>query len=153
MTLKTLELISLLIAAFVGGMFWGPWLALTRTMNTFEPEVFIAIVRRMSRNMAPLMTAAMPMGMVAMIPLLIVSRASQPLVFATTLAGLILFAVALLVTVVIEVPIVKRIETWTPATLPVSWGSQRDRWRAFHIVRVAAAACGVILLMVGAIYS
>jgi uncharacterized membrane protein len=60
--------------------------------------------------------------------------------------------VALLVTVLIEVPIVKQIETWTASTLPGNWEQLRDRWGAFHVVRVIAALAGLVLLVVGAIY-
>jgi hypothetical protein len=153
MVLKTLELISILLAAFVGGMFWGPWLALTRSMDSFEPQALIAIVRRMNRNMSAVMSPMLPIALVAMIPVLIASGLVRPAVFATTLAGFALFLVALLVTMVIEVPIVKQIATWTVETLPDDWRRLRDPWGAFHVVRVAAAGAGVVLLVAGAVFS
>ena len=152
MVLKTLELISILIAAFVGGMFWGPWLGLTRSLNTFAPDVLIAIVQRMNRNMSAVMTPMLPIALVAMIPVLIASGMVQSAVFATTLAGFALFLVALLVTMIIEVPIVKQIVTWTVATLPANWQQLRDRWGTFHIIRVVAGIGGLVLLLAGAIF-
>ena len=153
MVLKTLELISILIAAFVGGMFWGPWLGLTRSMNTFAPDVLIAIVQRMNRNMSAVMTPMLPIALLAMIPVLIASGMVQSAVFATTLAGFALFLVTLLVTMFIEVPIVKQIASWTAETLPDDWRRLRDCWGAFHVVRVAAAGAGVVLLVAGAVFS
>ena len=153
MTLKTLELISIVLAAFVGGMFWGPWLALSRSMNTFAPEVFLAVVHQMNRNMAPLMTAMMPIALASMIPVLIIAYGARPATFYLTLAGLAFFVVALLVTVIIEVPIVKQIATWTLSTLPSDWRRLRDRWGAFHVVRVLAGGGGLLSLVAAAIYA
>jgi hypothetical protein len=46
---------------------------------------------------------------------------------AMTMAGFALFLAALLVTIIIEVPIVKQIEAWTVSTLPENWQQLRDR--------------------------
>ncbi len=51
MALKLCELLSIVLLMIVGGLYWGPWVALTRSMVTFEPEVFLAIVKRMNHNM------------------------------------------------------------------------------------------------------
>ena len=53
MNLKIGELISIVLSVLVGGMYWGPWLALSRSMRTFKPEVFLDIVDRMNRNVDP----------------------------------------------------------------------------------------------------
>jgi uncharacterized membrane protein len=150
--LKTLELISIVLAAFVGGMFWGPWLALSRSMKTFAPDVFLAVVHRMSPNMASVMTAMMPIGLLSMLPVLALSYGGRPATFYLTLGAFALFAGALLVTLIIEVPIVKQIETWTVSTFPENWRRLRDRWGAFHLVRVATAGAGLLLLTAAAIY-
>ena len=56
MILKTFELVSIVLSALVGGMYWGPWLALIRSLNTLKPEVFLDVVDRLNRNMAGLLT-------------------------------------------------------------------------------------------------
>jgi hypothetical protein len=68
------------------------------------------------------------------------------------LGSLGLSAIALLATMLIEVPISQRILTWTPKTLPQDWQKQRDRWSRFHIVRIVAALIGLELLAEGAIF-
>ena len=60
--------------------------------------------------------------------------------------------VALIVTMLIEVPIVKQIVTWTAGTLPGDWQRLRDRWVAFHSIRVTAGIGGVVFLVAGAIF-
>jgi hypothetical protein len=151
-TLKVWELISIVLSALVGGMYWGPWLALSRSLQTFKPEVFLDIVDRMNRNMASVMTILMPVALLSTAPVLFFSYKEQPRTFYLTLLGVALFIVALLVTVLIEVPIVKQIVTWTVATLPANWQQLRDRWGTFHIIRVVAGIGGLVLLLAGAIF-
>lgn len=150
--MKTWELISIVLAALVAGMFHGPWTALSRSMRTFTPEVFLAIVDRMNRNMAPVMTVLMPASLLSIIPVLLLSFHRQPLTFYLYTAALLLFIVALAVTVLIEVPIVEQIVTWTVSTLPADWQQHRDRWMRFHILRVIAGLGSLILLVIGAIF-
>ena len=133
-------------------MFHGPWAALSRSMSTFTPEVFLAIVDRMNRNMAPLMTVLMPAALLSMIPVLLLSYREHPLTFYLNAAAFVLFVAALLVTILVEVPIVEQIVTWTASTLPVNWQKIRDRWTRFHVIRVIAGITTVVLLLVGAIF-
>ena len=150
--MKTWELISILLSALTVGMFHGPWIALSRSMKTFSPEFFLEIVDRMNRNMAPVMTVLMPGTMLSIIPVMLFSYRQQPTVFYLSAGALLLFLIALLVTVVVEVPIVQQIVTWTPSTLPANWQQIRDRWMRFHIVRVVAGMASLIFLLIAAIF-
>lgn len=152
MILKLSELVSILLLAWVSGMYWGPWLALSRSISTFGPEVFLAVVGRLNRNMAPLMTVLMPVALASTIPVLVLSYRKVPMAFYLTLATLILFVVTLIVTVLIEVPIVKQIETWTVSTLPDNWRELRDRWETFHLARIIPSLIGLLLLLIAAIF-
>jgi uncharacterized membrane protein len=152
MILRICELISIVLSALVGGMYWGPWLALSRSMRTFKPEVFLDIVDRMNRNMESVMTVLTPVALISIAPVLFISYHEQPRTFYLTLAGFALFVVALVVTMLIEVPIVKQIVMWTVETLPGNWQQLRDRWVAFHIIRVVAGIGGLAFLVAGAMF-
>jgi uncharacterized membrane protein len=150
--MKTWELISIVLSALTVGMFHGPWIALSRSMKTFTPEFFLEIVDRMNRNMAPVMTVLMPGTMLSIIPVMLFSYRQQPMILYLNAAALLLFLIALLVTVVVEVPIVQQIVTWTPSTLPANWQQLRDRWIRFHVLRVITGIASLILLLVAAIF-
>ena len=152
MNLKIWEAISIVLSALVGGMYWGPWLALSRSMRTFKPEVFLDIVDRMNRNMESVMTILTPAALLSIAPVLFYSFNEHPRTFCLTFAGFGLFVAALVVTILVEVPIVKQIVTWTAGTLPGNWQQLRDRWGAFHIIRVVAGIGGLALLVGGAIF-
>ena len=150
--MKRWQLISIVLSALVAGMFHGPWVALSRSMKTFTPEIFLAIVVRMNRNMAPVMTVLMPATLLSIIPVLLLSYHQHPNIFWLNAAAFVLFIVALLVTVFIEVPIVEEIVTWTVSTLPKNWQQLRDRWTRFHVVRVVTGLTSLVLLVIGAIF-
>ena len=152
MLLRLCEIACIVLTALAAGMFSGPWSALTISIASFEPDVYLAIVRRLNTNMARVMTALLPLTLASMIPVLVLSFGTQPGTFYSTLAAFALFAGANLVTILIEVPIVKRIVTWTVPTLPDNWRKLRDRWGAFHIVRVVASLAGFVFLVWGAIH-
>ena len=152
MLLKIAHLVSIFLSALVMGVYWGPWVALSRSFRTFEPDVFLAVVRRMSQNLAPLMTVLAPVALLSVVPVLFLSYRTHPQTFFLSLMGLALFLVALVVTVGVEVPIVQRIEVCTVSTLPDDWPQLRDRWVAFHLIRVGASAAGLVLLLIGAIF-
>jgi uncharacterized membrane protein len=152
LSMKTWELLSIVCSALVAGMFYGPWAALSRSMRTFTAEVFLAVVDRMNRNMAPVMTVLMPACLLAMIPVLIGSYGVHRGIFSLYATAFVLFVVALIVTVFVELPIVQKIVTWTPATLPANWQQVRDRWVRFHVIRVAAGLVSFVLLLIAAIF-
>jgi Domain of unknown function (DUF1772) len=152
MVLKICELISILLSALVAGMFCGPWVALSRSMNTFAPDVFLAIGHRLVRNMGPVMSILMPVALLSILPVLWFSYSRRPLTFYGFTAGFALFALALAVTLQVEVPIAQRVSTWTVATLPANWQQLRDRWGTFHVIRVVASLAGLGLLVSGAIF-
>jgi hypothetical protein len=97
-------------------------------MRTFKPEVFLDVVERMNRNMESVMTILAPAALLSIAPALFFSYNRQPTTFYMTLAGFALFAVALLVAVLVEVPIVKQMATWTAAALSANWQQLSDRW-------------------------
>jgi uncharacterized membrane protein len=152
MTLKVLQLVSIVLAALVTGVFWGPWVALSRSMKTFGPDVFLAIVQRMKRNLEPVMTVLMPLALLSIIPVLVLSYGDRPETFYSALVGFGLFVVALAVTMAIEVPIVQEIAGWTTQTMPEHWQQRRDRWVSFHSIRILSGVGGLVALLIGTIF-
>ena len=151
MNLAVSEAFCLVLAALAGGMFWGPWLALTYSIDTFEPAVLLAICDRLNRNMAAVMTWLLPAALLGTGPVLWLAWGRHPTTFYLTLAGAGCYLLALAVTMAVEVPIVKQIVGWRADALPANWQALRDRWAAFHVVRVVAAVAGLVCLVAGAL--
>lgn len=152
MTLKVWELISVILSILVSGIFFGPWVALSGSVSNFKPEVYLAIVNRFNSNLYPVMRILMPAAMLSIVPVLFITYSGQRSTFFLNSIALVLFAVALLVTVLVQVPMVKQMRTWTLATLPQNWEQMRDRWEAFHAVRVVASVAGLVMMLTAAIF-
>jgi uncharacterized membrane protein len=149
--MKIAEVVSIVLLALVGGMYWGPWLALTRTMSNLKPAALLPVVEQLSKNMATIMTPLVPLSLLSTVPVLLLSFSKHHATFYLTLGALVLFVITLVVTLLIEVPIVKQIETWTPTTLPDNWEQLRDKWGSFHYLRVIPAIIGLGLMVAGAV--
>jgi len=149
--LRLLDLLSITLAALVMGVFWGPWLAVTRSIGTFSPKVFLVIVHRLDKNLGGVMGVLFPATLLSMVPVIVLT-VDRPLSFGLELAGFALFVLALVVTAVVEVPIVKRIRGWTDSTMPPNWAKMRDRWVSFHLLRVIPGMLGLALLVAGALW-
>jgi uncharacterized membrane protein len=152
MALKIWQFISIFLLALVTGVFWGPWLGLSRSIATFQPEVFLAVGHRMIRNLAPIMPFLMPAAMLSLAPVLVLSYSERPQTFYLNLAALALFIVALLITLIVEVPIDNQIMKWTAATLPPNWQQLRNRWETFHVIRTFASIAGLALVLIAALF-
>jgi hypothetical protein len=152
MALTIVSFISILLCALLFGVFWGPWLALSRSMATFTPAVFIAITHRMDRNLGSLLTFLMPVALLSIVPVLILSFSVSTLTFVLAACALALFIMTLLVTMLIEVPIVTKIRDWQLDALPPDWAAQRDRWVTFHLFRVIGGFAGLAMLLAAALF-
>ena len=152
MVLKAAELLNIILSALVTGVFWGPWVGLTRSIATFEQSAFLAIGYRLNVNLAPLMSVLMPVALLSAGPTLVLTVGRHPVTFTLTLIGAVLFLVALIVTVAVEVPIAVQVKSWSSSPMPDNWRQLRDRWAAVHLVRVAAGITGLAALAAAAIY-
>ncbi len=133
-------------------MYWGPWLALSRSFHQLEHTVLLAVVQQMNTNMARLMTFLSPLSLLTTAGMALWYRALHlQTAFYLATAGFLLLLAAVVITVQVEVPIVKRMITWTTATLPADWEQQRDKWQRNHVTRVLCGLGGLILLLCAAL--
>src|SRR5215212_9283192 len=129
------QFISILLLALVTGVFWGTWLGLSRSMASLTPETFLTVGHTMIANLGTIMAILMPAAILSVLPVLYLLYRGRSRALYLTLAGFVLFIVALLITLIVEVPIDNQIGVWTVATLPANWQQLRDRWEFFHAIR------------------
>jgi uncharacterized membrane protein len=148
---KILLLITGVILVLVTGVFWGTWFSLSRTMYTFPAETFIAIGKQIMQNVAVGMAIMMPLGIVGLLALLFMAGRRKKAHFYWLLSTLILFVLALAITLFIEVPIDNQIKTWTIASLPANWQVIRDRWQFYHTDRTFISLAGIACYLMAVI--
>ena len=146
------ELIAIVLTGLVTGVFFGPWLGLSRSIDQFSPQTFLAIGKRMIGNLRPVMPVLMPLAILSVVAAAVVLRPASVCGFWLTIAGLIFFLCALLITLIVEVPIDNQIRRWTLETMPAEWEEIRDRWERFHALRTFASIVAFVLVTAGAVF-
>ncbi len=152
-TLATWQFISILLLALVTSVFWGTWLGLSRSMAALTPETFLEVGHTMIANLGTIMAILMPAAILAVLPVLYLLYRARSRAFYLTLAGFVLFVIALLITLIVEVPIDNQIEGWTVTSLPPNWQQLRDRWELFHALRSWVSVLGLALLLASALFA
>jgi len=143
---------TIVLFALVMGVFWGTWFALSRTMQKLSAETFLAVGREMIHNLAVPMAVLLPVALLAaLVALALLWPDRRTPAFGWLLAGFVLMAAALAVTLVVNVPIDNQIKTWTAATLPGDWRSTQSRWELFHTVRTFLSIAAVIAVTISAL--
>jgi len=150
--IRTAQATTIVLFALVMGVFWGTWFSLSRTMNQLSAETFIAVGHQMIRNLALPMAILLPLALLSgLVTLVLLWRQAREAAFWWLLAGFLLMAAALVVTLVVEVPIDNRIEAWTAATLPGDWRSIQSRWELFHTIRTFLSIAAVVAVTISAV--
>jgi hypothetical protein len=151
-TLEIWQFINILLLSLITGVFWAMWLGLSRSMASLSPQTFIEVGHAMIGNLGTIMAILMPAAMLATLPVLNLLYRRRVEGFYATLAGFVLFVIALLITLLVEVPLDLQFEQWTVSTLPPNWQQLRDRWEWYHFLRSWIALFGLALVIAGALF-
>jgi hypothetical protein len=150
--LEICQFVNILLLALITGVFWGTWLGLSRSMTSLSRQTFVEVGHAMIGNLGTIMAILMPAAMLATLPVLYLLYREQVKAFYVTLAGFMLFVVALLITLLVEVPLDLQFAQWTVDTLPANWQQLRDRWELFHFLRSWIALFGLGFVLAGALF-
>src|SRR5262245_26304582 len=105
-------------------------------MAAITPATFLEVGRLMIANLGGPMSVLMPATILSAILLCVLlfrRRHTRSGLFAS--AALALMIMALTITLVVNVPIDRQIQSWTTAALPGDWSTIRDRWEFYHGLR------------------
>src|ERR1043165_8145581 len=150
--LEIWQFINIFLLSLVTGVFWGTWLGLGRSMSSLSAATFLEVGHTMIGNLGTIMAILMPAAMLSTLPVLYLLYQRRPKRFYTTLIGFMLFVVALLISLLVEVPLDFQFQQWTMATLPGNWQQLRERWELFHFLRSWFAVIGLALLLAGTLF-
>jgi hypothetical protein len=134
-TWKVATFVALFLLALVTGVFWGTWSTLTRSITTFSAAESIHIGQTIIANVAWPMRFLMPTCILMMISSAWFVPEKNSTAFYLSFVACLLIVIALLITLIVEVPIDSQIKTWTATTQPSDWTVIRARWESFHAAR------------------
>ena len=145
--MKAVQFVTLLLFSLVTGVFWGTWFSLSRSMAAITPGTFLEVGRLMIANLGGPMSVLMPAAVLSAIVLcVLVFRRRHTGGNLLAGAALVSMVIAMIITLVVNVPIDRQIQSWTTATLPTDWNAIRDRWEYYHGLRTLVSLAGLACL-------
>jgi uncharacterized membrane protein len=148
MILPSLQVLSILLTGLVaGGLAFMDWVV-ARAWRTLPARSYVALHQALNRTAEPYMPMLAATSIVGATVLLFSWLASGALLSAAlagvTTLGLIAFV---LVTARGNVPINRRVATWSASAPPLYWAVLRDRWIRLHRLRTLAAVTAFLALV------
>src|SRR5262245_57416544 len=144
---KTVQFAALMLFSLVTGVFWGTWFSLSRSMAEITPGTFLEVGHLMIANLGGPMSVLMPAALLsALVLCVLLVRRRQPAASLFAAAALMLMVVALVITLVVNVPIDRQIQSWTTAALAPDWQAIRDRWEFYHGLRTLVSVVALVCL-------
>jgi len=117
--MKVVQFIALLLFSLVTGVFWGTWFSLSRSIGGITPETFLEIGRTMIGNLGSSMPFLLPAALVSGVVLcVLLFRHRQKAGFTLAAGSVALLLGAMVITLAVNVPIDRQIQSWTTTTLP-----------------------------------
>jgi len=153
MALQIIQPTTLLLLLLVTGVFWGPWLALHRSLHSFTKAEFIKITKILAANLGLPMKILMPLCNISLLLSMLFFPDKGSLDFYLLVLSFACSIITLIVTMATELPIVNQIKRWTPDSIPADWEVIRDKWIKFHALRVFPAIISFILFMAAVLHT
>ena len=149
---------AIMAARFVnllcGGLYAGFLVAvlfIEVTLRDVGADVYTVVEQVKHANLNLLAAATIGPTLASGVLLLILLRETRGVAFVLTLAGLLCAAVALTITLLVNVPINAAQMAWSPQAPPADWAEIRDRWQLAHTLRTALAIAGLSCQIVAAL--
>jgi uncharacterized membrane protein len=150
MTRLTFRGLSLVFTGLFAGFLLGI-LVLELSLRSFDGGVYtqvqqVALVALPALASVLLLPAIITTGVVA-----VLAFRERGREFWLCVVALLLLVVALLITLIVNVPINLAEGSWSVSSPPLDWAQRRDLWQIGHAVRTGAALGAFLLLALSAL--
>jgi uncharacterized membrane protein len=145
---RTLILLALVLLMILVSVFLGTLLVITPVTRGLSAETYIRIQQPMTQHVTPLASVVGALAGLATGALAWQLRRARRLSRLATIAFICLAALGIS-SIVVNVPINRELQGWSPSRPPGNWSSVRDEWDAFHALRTALSvvALGCVLVL------
>jgi hypothetical protein len=148
---KIVQFVALLLTALSMGVHFGTWLTERPLRKTQSGALFIEVHQGRDRVAARVMPILGSAALIFLALGVFLVRAVSA-AFALSLAGLLLCIGDMLVTVLVNVPINREVQSWQPDAPPAEWKRLRDRWERFHSIRTLLVVSGFGLFAASVVF-
>lgn len=146
-----IDLIALFFLMLITGVFWGLYISLSRSYQLFTIDELAKVGRIIVNNLEIVMRNISMACLVCMILSTVLFSYKNELGFYLKLLSIVFVIIALMITVVVELPINNKIINWSTSTAPGDWETYRNRWQYFNLLRTISALISFILFSISII--
>ena len=127
----TVAMVSLAALGLLAGMMLGILIAgyAARGLPEESWTLRFQIENRLFTKTMPPSLMLPLLGLMALLPL------THDAVRSWFAVAAVLTAIVLVITIALEVPINRKVASWTPGAAPANWTAVRDRWLWYHLAR------------------
>ena len=143
-TYTVVQVLALLLISLVAGSMFGIWRGYP--IAEYSPATLLEVHKAAIRGLNTLLPA-MAVGCLILVLIFAFANRSRPACLSVYLATAAAIVVGGLITRLVNQPINEQVMTWTITTLPHDWVEIRDRWWAWHQVRLSTTIIAQLLLI------
>lgn len=144
-------LASLVLVGLVAGILLGTQLGQVRVQRRLDARDFTLMKHEFELALGRVMPVLVIAAGASTVPPVVLSASTGPVRFAAALAGLLLWAGVIVVTLVFNAPVNARAARWDPASPPPDWEELRDRWHLGQAIRTPLAVGAFTAVAIAAV--
>jgi hypothetical protein len=141
---QILQFLALVLTSLSMGVHFGTWLTEAPMRETQSGPLFIEVQQGRDRVAARIMPILGNAAIVSVAACVFLVRA-VPGALVLSLMGLASIVGDMAVTLICNVPINKKVQSWSIAAPPPEWAELRDRWENYHTIRTVLIVSGFSL--------
>jgi uncharacterized membrane protein len=141
-----LGFVSLLIIGFTACAEFGSYAFVHPVIRALPTEPHVQVEQGLLKTFGRIMPALMTLCVVIAVAYAIQMNAREGLAGSMRWAAAVAFILALISTIIFNVPVNLATDRWDPKNLPSDWKETRTRWEFFQGVRSWLLLLGFVLL-------
>jgi uncharacterized membrane protein len=145
-------LVSLFLTGLVAGGFLIVQLGQVAVQKTLPARDFVLVKQTFEVPLGAVMPPLMILTVLSLCPLLYLIRDVRTKTFRLAAICLVLWAAAVVTTLIFNIPVNEQTPLWDPGHPPEDWAALRDQWNTGHTIRTLLTVPAFALLLATALF-
>ena len=149
---RLIEIIAIVAAGTLTGIELAVALFVHPRISHLEDAVHVRAVQTLAQVFGMVMPFWYGLTLLLTIAVTFVAHTTRSIPWWLALASAVLWAIMIVYSLLLPVPINNQVARWQPDSLPANWRDLRRRWDLLHAIRVVFLVIALILLVASCVY-
>jgi uncharacterized membrane protein len=149
---RLIEIIAIVAAGTLTGIELAVALFVHPRISRLEDAVHVRAVQTLAQVFGMVMPFWYALTLLLTIAVTFVAHTTRSTPWWLALASAVLWAIMIVYSLLLPVPINNQVARWQPDSLPANWRDLRRRWDLLHAIRVVFLVIALILLVASCVY-